>query len=169
MIDSLIGGIMEEQENDNDYVLIFDHFYTNNHIQILKSLLPYMDVDQLPMLPIMIKYMELQYTIRLIHQNIRPASAALSACSKEPPDLETIYHAVHKYLAPEEEKGFQQVINLMHTMDNVREMQQVMEMMQNISNDSDASGTFPDLSNLENMMNSGINFSDMMNFMKDKK
>lgn len=160
---------MEEQENDNDYVLIFDHFYTNNHIQIMKSLLPYMDVDQLPMLPIMIKYMELQYTINLMRQNIRPSSTVLSACSKEPPDLETIYHAIHKYLAPGEEQGFQQIINFMHTMGNVREMQQVMEMMQNMSNDSDASGPFPDLSGLESLMNSGINFSDMVNLMKDIK
>ena len=158
-----------EQENDNDYVLIFDHFYTNNHIQILKSLLPFMDSDELPMLPVIIKYMELQYTIRLMQQHEHPTDPALSACSKEPPDIEKIYHAVHKYLAPSEEKSFQQIINLLHTMDNVREMQQVMEMMQSMSGDGDSSGAFPDLSSLENMMHSGINISDMMNFMKDGK
>ena len=45
---------------DNDYVLAFDHFYTTNHIQILKSLLPFMDTDNFRMLPALIKYMELK-------------------------------------------------------------------------------------------------------------
>ena len=36
---------------DNDYVLAFDHFYTNNHIQILKSLLPFMESGSSQMLP----------------------------------------------------------------------------------------------------------------------
>ena len=53
---------MEEQDNDNDYVLVFDHFYTNNHIQIMKTLLPYIDSAAMSMLPVMIKYMELKCT-----------------------------------------------------------------------------------------------------------
>ena len=61
---------MEEQDNDNDYVLVFDHFYTNNHIQIMKTLLPYIDSAAMPMLPVMIKYMELQYTMKLIRKSI---------------------------------------------------------------------------------------------------
>ena len=47
---------------DNDYVLAFDHFYTTNHIQILKSLLPFMENGNFRMLPALIKYMEFQYT-----------------------------------------------------------------------------------------------------------
>ena len=65
---------MEEQDNDNDYVLVFDHFYTNNHIQIMKTLLPYIDSAAMPMLPVMIKYLELQYTIKLVRKNTRPIS-----------------------------------------------------------------------------------------------
>ena len=66
---------MEEQDNDNDYVLVFDHFYTNNHIQIMKTLLPYIDSAAMSMLPVMIKYMELQYTIKLIRKNARPEAS----------------------------------------------------------------------------------------------
>lgn len=161
---------MEEQDNDNDYVLVFDHFYTNNHIQILKSLIPYLDSDQLPMLPVMIKYMELQYTIQLTNQkNSRPTSAALTACSKDSPDIETIYKAIHKYLAPDEDNNFKQIINLIHTMDNVREMQQMMEMVQNLSGDSDTSGEFPDLSSLEGLIHNDTNLGDIMNLVKNMK
>ena len=92
---------MEEQDNDNDYVLVFDHFYTNNHIQIMKTLLPYIDSAAMPMLPVMIKYMELQYTMKLIRKNVRPEAPVLSACSKDSPDIETIYQSSRKYLAPE--------------------------------------------------------------------
>lgn len=94
----------------------------------------------------------------------------LSACSKDAPDLEEIYKAIRKYLAPNEDKSFQQIINMMHTMSNVREMQQMMEFMQSMSGDaSDAGNGFPDLSGLENMMGSGMNMSDMMQLFKDMK
>ena len=161
---------MEEPEHDNDYVLAFDHFYTNNHIQILKSLLPYINSGKQSMLPVLIKYMELRHTILLIKEGQQPMPPNLSACSKDAPDLEEIYKAIRKYLAPNEDKSFQQIINMMHTMSNVREMQQMMEFMQSMSGDaSDAGNGFPDLSGLENMMGNGMNMSDMMQLFKDMK
>ena len=159
---------MEEQDNDNDYVLVFDHFYTNNHIQIMKTLLPYID-SAMPMLTVMIKYMELQYTMKLIRKNARPEASVLSACSKDSPDIETIYQSIRKYLAPEEEKSFQQIIQLMHTMDNVRQMQQMMEMLQTISADGENANAFPDISALEGMLDSGTNMNDIINMMKAMK
>lgn len=159
-----------EKDNDNDYVLAFDHFYTNNHIQILKSLLPYIGYGKQSMLPVLIKYLELQHTITLIKEGKQPMIQNLSACSKDSPDLEEIYKSIHKYLAPNEEKSFQQMINMMHTMSNVREMQQMMEFMQNMSGDSsDTGNSFPDFSNLENLMGNGMNMSDMMQLFKDMK
>lgn len=160
---------MEEQDNDNDYVLVFDHFYTNNHIQIMKTLLPYIDSAAMPMLPVMIKYMELQYTMKLVRKNTRPEAPVLSACSKDSPDIETIYQSIRKYLAPEEEKSFQQIIQLMHTMDNVRQMQKMMEMLQTISGDGENANAFPDMSALEGMFDSGTNMNDIINMMKAMK
>lgn len=160
---------MEEQDNDNDYVLVFDHFYTNNHIQIMKTLLPYIDSAAMPMLPVMIKYMELQYTMKLVRKNTRPEAPVLSACSQDSPDIETIFQAIRKYLAPGEEKGFQQIIQLMHTMDNVRQMQQMMEVMQSMSSDSENANSFPDLSALEGMFDNGTNMNDLINMMKAMK
>lgn len=163
---------MEEQEHDNDYVLAFDHFYTNNHIQILKSLLPYMVSDKQSMLPVLIKYLELRHTIILTKHGKQPLMQNLSACSKETPDIEAVYKVIRKYLAPNEEKSFQQVVHMMHTMSNMRQMQQVMEFMQNMPGDGTDSGTgngFPDFSMLENMMNSDMNLNDMMQLFKEIK
>lgn len=165
---------MGDTDQENDYVLAFDHFYTNNHIQILKALLPFIGADNMPLLPVMIKYMELRYTLSLVQSGHRPLSQIFSAstqehgqgfpyAAKESLDPERIYHSIKKYLAPNEEKSFKQVINLMHTMSNVKEMQQMMEMFQNMSSETDsAQNVPPNLSALEGMLGDNVNLAEMM-------
>ena len=136
--------------DDNDYVLAFDHFYTTNHIQILKSLIPFMEGEHSGMLPALIKYMELQYTLTLIEKGSKPMEdTGIHACSKGKNEneakgfednIEQIYNAVHRYLAPNEEKEFSQLLSAMRTMKNMREMQQMMEMIQSLNPDADTSG-----------------------------
>ena len=63
--------------DDNDYVLAFDHFYTTNHIQILKSLLPFIDNNSANMLPAVIKYMELKHTLSVINSGGRPPACSV--------------------------------------------------------------------------------------------
>lgn len=136
---------------DNDYVLAFDHFYTTNHIQILKSLLPFIESEGSGILPALIKYMELQYTLSLIEKGRRPmGDAGIRACSKgqtekEPGNMENnieqIYNAVHRYLTPDEEKRFSQVLSAIRTMKNMREMQQMVEMLQSLNPDMDTNGS----------------------------
>ena len=133
--------------DDNDYVLAFDHFYTTNHIQILKSLIPFMEGEQAGMLPAIVKYMELQYTLSLIEKGSKPTgNVGIHACSKGQDDkdtkgiednIEQIYNAVHRYLAPNEEKLFSQLMSAMRTMKNMREMQQMLEMLQSLNPETD--------------------------------
>jgi hypothetical protein len=122
---------------DNDYVLAFDHFYTNNHIQILKSVMPFINGESATMLPILIKYMELQYTLSLV--GAKPYGGNIQASSLNPDNepkmdapfgnIENIYNAVRRYLAPNEDKSFSQLVNAMKTMKSVREMQAMMELL----------------------------------------
>lgn len=150
---------------DNDYVLAFDHFYTTNHIQILKSLLPFMDNDSFSMLPALIKYMELKYTLSLIGKGTSGFTGGIRACSSptgskpdnaEPAEyLENIYRAIHKYLTPHEEKSFNQILSAMKTMKSVREMQQMMELFQSLNPDMDL-GTM-----MENLSPGGANMDGM--------
>lgn len=154
---------MSEWDDENDYALIFDHFYTSNHIQILKSLLPFIDSEKPSYLPVLIKYMELQYTIELTKKGIRPANSTIKASSNETPDPEQIYHTIKKYLTPAEDKSLQQILNMMQTFENMKEMQKMMELFQNMNGDENASSNpFSDLSGLENMMGQGFHMSDMM-------
>lgn len=136
---------------DNDYVLAFDHFYTTNHIQILKSLIPFIEGEHSGMLPALIKYMELQYTLNLIKKGTKPMEeSSIHACSKRQNEkdakgiednIEQIYNAVHRYLAPDEEKEFSQLLSAMRTMKNMREMQQMFEMLQSLNPDSESNGS----------------------------
>ena len=154
---------MSELDDENDYTLVFDHFYTNNHIQILKSLLPFFGTGASSYLPILIKYLELQHTLELVKKGIHPIEPGIKASRNQAPGLEDIYQAIKKYLAPNEEKSIQQIINMMHTMENVKEMQKMMEMFQSMNEENgDSSSPFPDLSGLEGMMGGNFNMEDLM-------
>ena len=162
---------------DNDYVLAFDHFYTNNHIQILKSLLPFIENDSSNKLPVLIKYMELQYTISLCSDGKHSLENGISACSKASLDgnadfsdnFENIYNAIHQYLAPDEEKSFSQLLSAFRTMKNVREMQQMMELIQNLNPDIDFGSNIENIGNLGNMNFNNMDMSDIMQLINTMK
>lgn len=164
---------------DNDYVLAFDHFYTTNHIQILKSLLPFMENGNFRMLPVLIKYMEFQYTLSLLNKGGPSFSGGIhassldsgtkSATTTDPAEnLEQIYKAVHKYLAPNEDQSFNQILSAIKTMKNLREMQQMMELIQSLT---DANPNM-DLGNMMENLSSGnentggLNINEIMEIMK---
>lgn len=172
---------MSDTEQENDYVLAFDHFYTNNHIQILKALLPYINTQNMPMLPVMIKYMELKYTLSLVQSGKNPLNQFNSASSSEhgqdifmssatnnTPELEQVYQSVKKYLAPDEEKMFSQLLKMIRTVNQAKEMQQMMEMFQSMNGDGDSAiNGFPDMSILEGMMGDNANLSEIMQLFKN--
>lgn len=161
---------MKEQEEDNDYVLAFDHFYTTNHIQILKALLPYAGEKLPKIFPVLIKYMELKYTISMVKEDSALHMTGINACSQESPQLEKIFQSIRRYLSPEEEKGFQQIVQMMQTMENMKEMQQMMEMFQGMNMDTSAFTGNTDekaTSDFEGFMNQNMNLQEMMQFIKD--
>ena len=156
---------MSELDDVNDYTLIFDHFYTTNHIQILKSLLPFFHTGLFSYLPVLIKYLELQHTLEVTKKGIHLLDHGIHAASNQSPDLDEIYKIIKKYLTPKEEKNIHQLLDMMHTMENVKEMQKMMEFFQNMANDdSSSSNPFPDLSMFENIIGNNMNMTDMMQF-----
>lgn len=152
---------MSESDHENDYTLVFDHFYTTNHIQILKSLLPFFDTGASSYLPVLIKYLELQHTINLAQKGIRPLENGIKAACKQAPDFEAIYKAIKKYLAPDEENSLQQIINMLHTMESIKEMQKMMEFFQSMnSDDNTTNGGF----DIDDLFGGNFNMGDMMQF-----
>ena len=165
--------------SDEDYVSIFDHLYTNNHIQILKSLLPFMETSDTLYLPILIKYMELKYTISLLqHSRKNTTSNEIRIAQKSIPNeskinsnmnLNDIYKIIHKYLAPNEDKAFSNILNTMQTIKNFQEMQSLMESFRKLNSDNDSHSN-PDLNNILNFIsennsisnNNNINIEELM-------
>lgn len=156
---------MSELDDVNDYTLIFDHFYTTNHIQILKSLLPFFHTGIFSYLPVLIKYLELQHTLTLTKKGMQPLNHGIHAATNQSLDLEDIYKAIKKYLTPEEEKNIHQILDMMHTIENIKEIGKMMEFFQSMAGDDSSSpNSFPDLSMFENVMGNQMNMADMMQF-----
>lgn len=161
---------MSEQDNENDYTIVFDHFYTNNHIQILKSLLPFFPANQPSYLPVLIKFLELQYTLSLAKKGIPSIKPDITASGRKNPDLNEIHEAVKKYLAPGEEKSFQQLLSMIQTFENVKEMQKMMEMFQSMNgSDEPTANPFPDLSELEHMLEGNPDMKEMIQLLNMMK
>ncbi|MEG1848702.1 MAG: hypothetical protein RRX92_05990 [Lachnospiraceae bacterium] len=118
---------MEQQ--DSDYVISFDTLYTNNHIQMLKVLEHYLPSKQRNELPVLIKYMELQYTISHCKQYKRCES--LCASSETALDIPSLLHDILCYCDESEKKKVQQFLELTQTMQMVEDMQRFSSMMPN--------------------------------------
>lgn len=130
---------------DSDFVMAFDHFYTTNHIQILKSLLPFLGSDLAPMLPVFVKYLELKHTIECMNQKkvmsipCENRHTPITSFDKITPALlEEIYQAVHCYVTPEEDKKLQNIRNILQAFNSFQEMQQIMELMKAFSPDENS-------------------------------
>lgn len=148
---------------NNDYVLAFDSFYTNNHIQILKSLLPFVNARNATMLPVLIKYMELRHTMANIGTNGNAMSGSFAqnnihSSSYNPENfgnIEAIYAAIRRYLAPNEDRKFSQLVNMANTAKNIKDMQAMMELFDINSGDMGAGGF--DINDIMKMFGGNIN------------
>ncbi len=122
---------MAEKNENASNVMAFDALYTNNQIQKLKVLLPYIEPSMQKHLAVYIKYMELQYTMTLTKKN----TAALCGCGlsqPETPDLKKLCKELCLYSTPEEIRQLEQIQNILQTMETVQEMTQTMSAMQEI-------------------------------------
>lgn len=146
---------MAEKNENASNVMAFDALYTNNQIQKLKVLLPYIEPSMQKHLAVYIKYMELQYTMTLTKKH----TAALCGCGlsqPEKPDLKKLCQELCLYSTPEEIRQLEQIQNILQTMETVQEMTQTMSAMQEI---------FPDMSMdslFENPLSGGA-FADSEN------
>ncbi len=133
--------LMADKKEDASNVMAFDALYTNNQIQKLKVLLPYIEPSMQKHLAVYIKYMELQYTMTLTKKH----SAALCGCSlsqPERPDLKKLCRELCLYSTPEEIKQLEQIQNILQTMETVQEMSQTMSAMQEIFPDMNMDSLF---------------------------
>ena len=140
---------------DTSNVMAFDALYTNNQIQKLKVLLPYIDQSMQKHMTIYIKYLELKYTIELFK---RHPFHIHSTCEKQgTPDLKKICRELRPYCTESENRQLEQMVSIFRTMEMYQEMSQTMNAMQEM---------FPDMgmgTSGEDLFGNGNPFSMFMN------
>ena len=99
--------------------------------------------------------------VEALHQYKEVAQIIPSTEQLSNENIENIYKAVHKYLAPGEEKGFQQMMSAINTMKSMREMQQMMELIQSLNPDMDPSAMAENLAS-ENANMNGMNLNEIL-------
>ncbi|MDD3204353.1 MAG: hypothetical protein PHS74_01250 [Lachnospiraceae bacterium] len=120
-------------QNDSDNVLAFDTLYTTNHIQMLKVLLPHLSREQRNQFAIMIKYMELQYTIAFAEKTKHQINICTAAEEKGPLDISTIIQELQPYCTDSEKKKLTQLGDTMNTMKMFQEMQKYKDLFSDSS------------------------------------
>ena len=98
------------EQKDTSQISAFDTLFSNNHIQMLKVLLPYMDNQFQKYLAIYIKFQELQVVKRL-----------LPLCTKE------------------EKEQLNQILKVLQSMSQYQEMMHTMELMKDFMPEGDSS------------------------------
>lgn len=148
---------MEEIRQDS--VNAFDTLFTNNHIRMLKVLLPFMDSSMQKNIAVYIKYQELQYVLRYF--TFPNSQKQLSACFHKQSkdfDFNTVCEELLPYCNAQEKQQFNQIRNLMQTLENVQNMMEMMETMKELFPEgmNGDGGIDPDmLSGLSNLFGGG--------------
>lgn len=136
-----------DENRKPDKIQAFDALYTNNHIQICKLLLPYFEPAVQRQLAVLIKYMELEYTLSCLR--IHPCY-----CQKREAfsDSDAVCHEILPFCSPAEKKQLQKIMELTGTMKNAQEMMETFSMMKELFPDGfspgDGSEGSPDLMQL---------------------
>lgn len=156
---------MSEQEQDK--VAAFDTLFTNNHIQMLKLLLPYLDLSLQKNLAIYIKYLELQYTMKFFQHF---PNLHLSPLKKqEAPELGNLCEEFAPYCTEQEKKRFDHMRQMYQTFVTYQEMMEMIQMMKELFPEGEG-GISPDmLSSLGSMKGmEGMDLSTLFSMFQNK-
>ena len=149
-------------QTDNQLILSFDMLYTNNHIQILKLLLPCFEPDTQKKLAVMIKYLEFQYTVAYFRKNpalpgaVCPDRTTGSFSGSD--DIIEIFSRIRSFCTPTERAMFDQFSAMKKNMARYEEILNMVQLFsefsslsENTSSDNSANTSNP-MDFLKNML-----------------
>ncbi len=140
---------------ESDKIYAFDTLYTSNQIQLLKIILPYANPSMRRHLAIFIKYMELQYILRLpktSFPNTCPTSSNFSTA--------TVLEEIKPLCPPEGKQQLDQISNMIQTMEMMSQMQDLMGMM----GGDDFGDGFGDMGNMSDILSGMLSPEQMAMF-----
>lgn len=113
-------------KEESSSVMAFDALYTNNQIQKLKVLLPYMEPTMQKQMAIYIKYLELQHTLHMLKEH---PFQICSSCEKSKPDFQKLCRELKPYSSESEIRQLEQMVSIFQAMEMYQEMSQTMSNM----------------------------------------
>ena len=112
---------------NEDKARIFDHFYSNDNLTLLKIFSFFMEDKQRPMIAVLIKYMELNICMQKSMQR-HEAPCSCHSQSKEQ-NWEEILCEIEDYLPKEGREMIDQLKNMKENMEMYSQMMEMMSMM----------------------------------------
>lgn len=138
-------------KEDSSSVMAFDALYTNNQIQKLKVLLPYIEPSMQKNMAVYIKYMELKYTIDLFKKH--PFRICAASKDNGKPDIQEIFRELKPYCTESEAKQLERITSMLKTMEMYQDMSSTMSAMQEM---------FPDMGSTNSDNSSGGSMEDLL-------
>lgn len=138
-------------QKDTAQINAFDTLFSNNHIQMLKILLPYMDNQFQKYLAIYIKFLELQCAISFLKERPFPLCGCMESDSKKDPEV--IIKKLLPLCTKKEKEQMTQILSLFQSINQYQEISRTMEMMKEFMpemshSEGGESGSSPDISSL---------------------
>ncbi len=116
---------------ENEAVIAFDTLYTQNHIQILKILLPYFDPYGQNHLAVWIKYLELRYTLEYVSRHPSPPYKNQTSGTSSP-DFAVLFEQIKNFCSPQEKALFGELLNLQKNLEMFEEMKGMMQLFETL-------------------------------------
>lgn len=116
-----------DEREQPDKIQTFDTLFTNNHIQIYKILLPYLEPSLQKQLAIYIKYMEFQYT--LTYFRLHPGAVMPKETQPEP---EAMCSELAPFCSSSEKTQLEKIAELFSNIKNAKEMMETINMMKEL-------------------------------------
>lgn len=117
-------------ENKQDGIAIFDTLFTNNHICMMKLLLPLLSPTMQKGIAIYIKFQELQYTLQYFTKH--PLGLVGTNASTASADTNAVLDSILPFCAEKERQSLTQMKNMMQTMQNLKDMMEMLETMKEL-------------------------------------
>lgn len=123
-------------------IVAFDTLYTTNHMQMLKLLSPYLDLESRHKLAIFIKWQELLYTMNITHHY--PSSYRRKDYpGKKELDMAVLLPLLSPYCSEQEKSMLSQFSQMQSMMNTYRDMAQYMPMLQELMGSFSSSEGMP--------------------------
>ncbi len=152
-------------ENKQDGIAVFDTLFTNNHICMLKILLPFLPPSYQKSIAIYIKYLEFQYTFQYFSRHPSGLSLGQNSCGQNAFTPDAIWENLLPFCNQKEKQNFTQMRNMMQTFRNMKDMMEMMETMKEFMPEGFGNGGFENFTKAFGLGNEGpdggMDFSQM--------